>query len=282
MYTAGIVLLVYVRILSFLRGFKSTAVLVLLLVEVAVDICPFCIILSTMLFAFASCIYVVGEFKTPSQALFATVNMAMGESYLDDDYRFSDTAFVQILFVTFSVAVVIVMLNLLIAIIGDSHERVVESADRLYWMEKWKMCREQEKLLLHLDRTVRCVWGLRITHPSQHNSKWLHVLTLANTSSDSTFQSREAWTGRVKHVTNHIDKALKNRIDDEQVGKVNAKVDDVKAQVDDVNAKVDDVKAQVDAKFDEINAKVDAKFDEINAKVDAKFDEILKLLANQQ
>jgi hypothetical protein len=247
-YTACTALLVYIRLLTYLRGYRPTAALVTMLNDVARDILPFLFILAIVLLGFSSVLFLLGEFKTPLQAVFSTFTIMLGEFYLDDDHRFNDTIVVQLVFVGFALTVLVVMLNLLIAIISDTFERVIEKQNARFWKQLAILIRDLEQLLALAP-------SLRLQQPSH---QWLHALVPMENSLSA---NKQQWSGRVDRLTAHVD---------EQVGDVKAQVDDVKAQVGDVKAQVRDVNAKVD----DVNAKVD----DVNAKVD----KILELLAKQQ
>jgi hypothetical protein len=140
--------------------------------------------------------------------------------------------------------VMVLMLNLLIAIISDTFERVVERQNAQFWKQLASLILDTEQLF---------GWAVNRIFPKEQHL-WLHVLEPVN----ATELADESWSGRVRQLKLHMENSEKK----------------VKAQVDDVKTKVDDVKAQLSAKVDNVNAKVD--------NVNAKVDEILKLLPKQQ
>jgi hypothetical protein len=242
-YTACTALLVYIRLLSYLRGYRPTAALVTMLTDVARDIVPFLTILLIVMLGFSSALFLLGEFKTPWQAGFSTFTIMLGEFYLDDDHRFNDTIVVQLFFIVFVLLVLIMMFNLLIAIISDTFERVIEKQNARFWQQLAILIRDLELLLALAP-------PLRLHRPSH---QWLHALV----PMEQSLSADDQWSGRVRYLTDRVD----------------AKVDGVKAQVD-------EVKAQVKAQVDQVKAQVDevkAQVDEVNAKVD----QVLELLAKQ-
>jgi peptidoglycan hydrolase CwlO-like protein len=233
-----------------------------MLSQVAWDMKGFVIILFIVILAFASSFYLLDSFDSPSASVFSALTVMLGEFYLDEEV---DPPFDQVVpklfFVAYVVLVMVLMLNLLIAIISDTFERVVERQNAQFWKQLASLILDTEQLF---------GWAVNRVF-SRERCLWLHVLEPVNAAESAD----ESWSGRVRQLKLHMENSGK---------KANAKVDDVKAQVDGVKAQVDGVKAQ----FDDVNAKVDgvkAQVDGVNAKVDgvnAKVDEILKLLANQQ
>jgi hypothetical protein len=246
-----VVLLVYTRSLTFLRGFRQTGALVAMLGAVTADILPFLVILGIVILAFSAGFYLLGVFDSPSDSIFATFTMMIGEFYLDDDSALSDDWFSRCLFFVYITVALIVMMNLLIAIISDTFERVIERQEAQFMKERASLLRDTETVL-------GGVLSVR-TQPAQH--RYLHVLV---PEQEGPAGGSNAWSGRLRQMKDHMDRHMeksKVQVDDvkAQVGDVKAQVDDVKAQVDDVKAQVDDVKAQTSLILDKLAVLLDAQ-----------------------
>jgi hypothetical protein len=113
----------------------------------------------------------------------------------------------------------VLMLNLLIAIISDTFERVVERQNAQFWKQLASLILDTEQLF---------GWAVNRIFPKEQ-CLWLYVLEPVN----ATELTDESWSGRVRQQ-------LKLNMDNSEK-KASAKVGDVNAQVDNVNAKVDEI-----------------------------------------
>ena len=247
-----VVLLVYMRLLTFLRGFKQTGALVAMLGAVMRDILPFLIILIVVILAFSASFYLLGVFDSPSDSIFSTFTMMIGEFYSDDPAGpLGGDGLARLLFFLYITIALIVMMNLLIAIISDTFERVIERQGAQFMKERANLLRDTE--------TVLGGWLSVRSAPQPH--KFLHVL-MPEQKDGAMVGTIDGWSGRLRQMKDHVNQHMeKTKMQINEVkSDVNAQVDDVKAQVDDVKSQVDDVKSQVDdvkAQSDEILRKLD-------------------------
>ena len=142
-------------------------------------------------------------------------------------------------------------MNLLIAIMGDSYEKVKES-------ERVQALRERAQIIVEAERT----------HPSWHKyHRCMHIAEVADISS-SDAQRNVEWegiTGRVKQLL------------EIQTAEVEAKTAAV------IEAKTAEVKAEVKAKTAELKTEtaevIEAKTAEVKAEIKAELEEVKALLA---
>ena len=121
-------------------------------------------------------------------------------------------------------------LNLLIAIMGDSYEKVKES-------ERVEALRERARIIVEAERT----------HPGRHNYyRYMHFVEAAD-SSEPAPQEWEGITGRVKQLNEEQERRIEEKIDKKN---------------DEVMAEIKRLEASVDSKID---GKIDGKIEEVKA-----------------
>ena len=159
-----------------------------------------------------------------------------GEYYLDDD-RFSSVS-AHVFFIVYAVVAPIIMLNLLIAIISDSFDKMKEKEGAQFLRERASLLAEYQIMLEMLPFVAR--WA-------DMNPKYIHVLKPAG---DLSAREQEAqWSGRIRGLKTHVK---------EQVGGVKAEVEALNAKLDAQDAKVEAVNSKLDAKVEALNSKLDA------------------------
>ena len=173
------------------------------------------------------------------------------------------------------------MLNLLIALMGDSYEKVQESAEVEFRRQRAQLLREYE---FHMPKKRR--------DDPRLFPRWLHVLKPkgADGGDDDGGDEDEEWVCTVTAIKNET-KRVKGTVRkmqqeiDAMIGKAEAATQaKVEAKVGAVEAKVDAGQAKIEAKVDSGQAKMDAieagqataqaKMDAIEAKV-AKIEKTL-------
>jgi hypothetical protein len=248
-YAAATTVLIYLKILAYLRGTKDTAALVTMLSKVVWDAKGFVLILLVVILAFSSSFFLLSTFEDPSESVFGTFTVMLGEFYLDDG-KFQDGGS-RFFFFVFVALVMIIMLNLLIAIISDTFERVVERQEAQFWKQLASLLQEIE----HLSPR----WVLAAAPPAE--CAWLHVLERVETDGSS---GQESWSGRVRQLKHHVDQSEKKL--QQQIGEVKEQVEQ---QVDEVKQQVGKVEQQV------------GKVEQQVGKVEQQVGEILALLLRQ-
>ena len=157
------------------------------------------------------------------------------------------------------------MMNLLIAIISDSFERVQEHAAAQFQLERANIIRDNNAIL---DALQWC-FGDRWAEPP---CRWLHVLRPREGAGAGGAEAaeEEEWRGRMRGLKRHQEQQI------EQLGqRTDAKIDAKIAELgQNTNAKIAELGQRIDAK----GSKVDAKM----AELDAKLDLLLGMMGRQQ
>jgi hypothetical protein len=155
--------------------------------------------------------------------------------------------------------VLVVMMNLLIAVISDSFERVQEHAAAQFQLERANIIRDNNAIL---DALQWC-FGDRWAEPP---CRWLHVLRPREGAGAGGAEAaeEEEWRGRMRGLKRH----------QEQLGqRTDAKIDAKIAELgQNTNAKIDlkiaELGQRTDAKIAELGQRTDAKMAELDAKLD--------------
>ena len=155
----------------------------------------FAVILVLVILAFGACFYLLDEFPTPSVALFGAYLAMLGEFQLDDG-KFQ-RPLSRLLLVFFLVVALIMMLNLLIAIISDTFERVIERKAAQFTKEQALLICEMERHLL-FGRVVEFFF----LSDEQVQSGRLHVLRPKDTEMEHS--SEQQWQGRMRRLKDHM------------------------------------------------------------------------------
>lgn len=117
------------------RMFESTAALVRMIIEITVDINTFLTLFMMFIFAFANSFYIIarndpdGEMFTGDtlfKAFIFSYRTGMGD-FETDGFEYRDMIIVYFLWFFTSVLILIISLNLLLAIMGDTFDRVQET-----------------------------------------------------------------------------------------------------------------------------------------------------------
>jgi hypothetical protein len=145
-------LLSYLNLLQYLRGIDATSPLVKMLIEICINITPFMLILAIVLWGFAVvfCIFLAPgrEFANVHSALFRTFLMGvLGDFDVEALDESSWPAFAKSMFVLLMCVVLIIMLNLLIALMGSSYEKVMDAFVVTQRVERLQLCVQQIALL---------------------------------------------------------------------------------------------------------------------------------------
>ena len=120
--------------------------------------------------------------------------------------------------------VVIVLLNMLIALMGDSYDNVTENIQIESIRARARVCAD---LLIDVDgkNKIFC--------------EWLHVCVAKD---ENTFSNRSTWEGKLKAMKREIGGVEKNL-----EKKINFKVDEVKKDIDGVKKDMEDMNKKLDA-----------------------------------
>ena len=220
-FGAAGVALKWLGFVDYTRCFASTGSLVRMVIVIIKDIGPFLVLLALCLMASALFFVIndpfgdafgMGHDLGPMRPLVSVFLSMLGLVELG---AFRTGASVGMLCL-FLFLVVVVMLNMLIAIMADSYEKV----------------KENEKVHALHERATMVV-DMELQHPGWHTfSKYMHVAEAADEDSAQALEW-EGITGRVKQL-------------------LRKEVADVTGRVDRVNDKVEEVRLDVTDKMDEV------------------------------
>lgn len=156
-------LLLWFKLLYFLRIFEGTGYLINMLIEVVKDMRYFILVLLITIIAFANSYFTISranddenEFaSTYIDALLYSYEMALGNWDLGSMGEVA-LPYAYILFVIATLFNTIIMLNLLIAIISDTYARVQEKRDCAQYQEKARLIFENSLLIPKYRRLRHC------------------------------------------------------------------------------------------------------------------------------
>jgi hypothetical protein len=149
------VLVLYFKLFYFLRIFFATAYLVRMIIEIMLDMKFFVGVLILATAAFGNAFYILGRNSADEDG-----NLA-GDNYIDaflfsykiglgdfstDGFNTKDEEMLWIFFLLNSMIILIILLNLLIAIMGDTFDRVQETQENSMFKELASMILENEFL----------------------------------------------------------------------------------------------------------------------------------------
>jgi len=202
-------------ILYYLQAFSSTGALVRMIVQIFVDMRWFLVVLSISIGAVTNSFYLMlhhepdsSGFADAGDALYTMFNMLLLVDYDTDGFVVGPySILIQFIFVASMVVVPIVLLNLLIALMSDSYERIQDRAEIELQLLRATIILEQENFFSNSDFD---------------NKKWfppvLQVLVPRGQNKPTSTSSQ--WQG----VLN----ALKQKVDD-KIDSLDSKVDTLSA-----------------------------------------------------
>jgi hypothetical protein len=208
--------LVCLRFLTYLRPLPQTGSFIGMVFHVMYDMGPFLVILFIVVLAFALSFYHLHAFSTDGDtpfkdALFGAYTMMLGELYTDDEAL--DSFEGRLLESVYVLIGLIVMLNLLIAIISDTYEKVKEKEVAQFLFERACLIVEYEANL-KLVASLTCGW-IPLDKWFRVDATWLHVLKRSEGADNGT-----KWGGRTRALKHHINRQNKRLV--AQVAKMEA------------------------------------------------------------
>jgi len=196
---------VWMKMLSYLRAMKASAGLIHMILQTVKDMVGFFLILFVNLMSISVSIHLLVEDSEGSDwtsTLETCFVMLFGEINVPEP---NQSAFFMWLFITFfMVYVVIILFNLLIAIIGDTYDRVKSNLNRNINYELASFLYEEENLIN--------IW---IFHPKSkpENQKYLFVAA-KKTEEDNDDENSDSWEGWMKELQNRLKKHFKTMQDE--------------------------------------------------------------------
>jgi len=235
--------LVYLRLLFFLQGHEKTGTLVRMVIGITLGVNNFVFVLLVILTGFTFGFHVL--YRNPALAddgswgIYSPLTSYMLMLGAFDRREFDGSGLAITLFVSFSYFVQLVLLNLLIALMGDLYDEVQETAHAQYIFSKAQLVLECEDRLSGAQRLS-----------PQLFPQWLQVL-----EQKADLAPSAAWSGRVKAVKDDISKVADSvqAIKAESIASVAAGVESAKA-VKELKDQVDAMRKEVGAEMAEIRA----------------------------
>ena len=184
-------LLIWLKLLYFMRIFESTGYLIRIIIQVCIDMRHFLLILLLTLIAFGEGIQAISEETTQGFTGYLggvgyAYRMVLGD-FSVDDYDTLATFYLSVLFIFSTVLNSIIMMNLLIAIISESFTNINSVAKQANYLERAKMTAENLYLVPMREREA-------------HSQKDTYLLMAIDTQQemDDQEESLEASLGTLK------------------------------------------------------------------------------------
>mmetsp|Transcript_24623 Transcript_24623/g.46250 ORF Transcript_24623/g.46250 Transcript_24623/m.46250 type:complete len:402 (+) Transcript_24623:2-1207(+) len=197
----------YLNTLYFMQGFKESGQLVRMIIGIIRGITTFLMIMTVCMLGFSFSFYMLFEQGTdhmnPVMAVFNSYTMMLGTFEVDDFSSSSSVSSTSVLFISFTVFINIIMLNLLIAIMGDIFDRIQENARGEFIFARANIVMEFEGVLSKSQRE----------NPNLFPT-WLQVLVPTLKDDDI---NNDDWVGRIKSLKRniaHVKTELSTKLDD--------------------------------------------------------------------
>ena len=147
------VLILYFKVFYFLRIFFETGYLVRMIIEIVIDMKNFVIVLLIAVMAFANSYYILGRNADAgnfagtevSDAFIYSWNTGLGNTSTSG-FNDKDEEVLWIIYVINLIVVLVMMLNLVVAIMGDTFSRVKQTQEYSMLQEITQMIQENEFL----------------------------------------------------------------------------------------------------------------------------------------
>eukprot|EP00966_Prymnesium_polylepis_P164893 3812424-Prymnesium_polylepis.2 len=186
-----VVFALFLRLIGYFRGFLALGALVHMVAQVFHDIIPFMMLLLISTVAFSLSFNILLQFSdtegygTMDNSLYKSLNMGVYSDMGKHGERTMQAHIqVVVLYEFFMLSVQLVLLNLLIAIMSDTHSRVSEVAKLVAHYERAKLVLEEEEKLMrshqldgtHHKRRLPSVHRGRGMRRAMAGSVWLERL----------------------------------------------------------------------------------------------------------
>ena len=267
--TAVVSLLLWFKILYYFRGFRETGVLVRTVFQIVSDIQYFFLLLFVVIMGFGNAFFVLGkidnfgmdESNSPFASVWESFVSLFSATLAGPDVTIFDNAnemwlriLCRTLYIGFTMFAAIIMLNLLISLMGDTHEHILQGS-----LGVWRC--EQAKIILEMEQILIAVTSPKWREDRGMEPTWLHVLSLEGSGN----QGDDNWVGRLNAIKKTMQEALDRNLD-----KTHKAVDESRKALD---TKVDETRKALDTKVDESRKALDEKITAIQLALD----ELLRL-----
>jgi Ion transport protein len=239
--------LLWFKLLHYMRPYKATGVLVSMIFKILMKTRAFMLVLAIVILGFATAFYSildtdkassnnasVSKYNTVGNALRASFSYMLGTYELAVLDAGPSDVMLSILWAVFSVIVTILLLNVLIANISYNFQKLYETSEHCYIMEK-------VVLLSHI----------KLSSASRLKNLLVDMPYVVFKPYEYTEETTDKWKDRIGTITTAVNGT---------VNTVQADVNSVKTDVNSVKADVNNVKACVDG----VNATVTALTQEVS------------------
>ena len=207
------VLFMWLKVFYFLRIFNTTASMVRMIVEITSDMKYFLMVLMMAVFAFANAFYILNVGEPDMAQLFPyslvfSYRMGLGDFITDEFGGSKDEILVWVMWFVNTLIINIILLNLLIAIMGDTFDRVQETTEASMLKEITGTMQENE-FLFNRERT------------------WKEARYIIIVQSEQAENAAPSWEGRLAAMKRLIeDKAKEQKVDARRIEKKFEHIDD--------------------------------------------------------
>jgi membrane-associated HD superfamily phosphohydrolase len=194
---AWAVLIMWLKLFYFGRIFLSTAAMIRMVLEITYDMKFFLLVLIISIAAFGNCFMIIAR-NYDKENMFTgnnyfrsfiyAYNQALG-NFDTESYENTDKYYLYLIWFLNTMVTLILFLNLLIAIMGDTFDRVQETTENNMLKELANIMVENEQLL---DR--KKVFG---------DAKYIIII-----QSERAEESNVSWEGRLQHLKKYMDRKV--------------------------------------------------------------------------
>jgi hypothetical protein len=208
------VAIMWLKLFYFGRMFSSTSTIVRMIIEISKDMVPFLVIIFVLLTGFTNSFFIIASnTKDPEAERFTGANFGLALTYTwrqglgafeIDQFEFNNhEELVYFIWLGCTFLVLIVLLNLLIAVLSDSFDKIMETLENNLLKELAIMMKDNE-ILLNKESIFK-------------NVKYLIVIERVQTNSNDN-----SWGGRLDYVNKIIKRTRKTHFD--LIDKINGRV----------------------------------------------------------
>ncbi|CAI2381450.1 unnamed protein product [Moneuplotes crassus] len=250
------VLVLYFKLFYFLRIFFATAYLVRMIIEIMIDMKFFVGVLMIATIAFANAFYILGRNSEEDNlagdnfidAFIFSYKMGLGD-FITDDFGTRDEEFLWIFFLLDTLIILIVLLNLVIAIMGDTFDRVQETQENSMLQELSNMIRENE-FLFSRSRAFRKAKYIVVIEPEKAegggNVSWEGKLNQLKTFIE---ESSEKHISHLKKLQDEVETIATMVLDD----KMKPTEDRINHKLSACDTKIDTIRKGIEKLYERID-----------------------------
>eukprot|EP00344_Euplotes_crassus_P002509 CAMPEP_0196995916 /NCGR_PEP_ID=MMETSP1380-20130617/1922_1 /TAXON_ID=5936 /ORGANISM="Euplotes crassus, Strain CT5" /LENGTH=281 /DNA_ID=CAMNT_0042411725 /DNA_START=101 /DNA_END=942 /DNA_ORIENTATION=- len=252
------VLVLYFKLFYFLRIFFATAYLVRMIIEIIIDMKFFVGVLMIATIAFGNSFYILGRNSPDGEnlagsnvfdAFIFSYKMGLGD-FLTDDFGTRDEEFLWIFFLLDTIIILIVLLNLVIAIMGDTFDKVQETQEKSMLQELANMIRENE-FLFSRSRAFKKAKYIVVIEPETAEggggASWEGKLAQLRAFIE---ESSEKHISHLKKLQEEVDGIASTALDD----KLKPAEDRINHKLSSCDNKMDDIKKGIEKLYERIDA----------------------------